>query len=439
MDINRPEYSSRSLDQLRKKIERKTGKTPEQLFAGREKRVRDAVELRVPDRVPVRLETHAFPARYAGIPISASFYQPLLWMKATRKTILDMEPDMYQATVGFNSGQVMDILDPKHLKWPGGTLPPNVSHQAIDQEYLKAGDYDLFLNDPADYSLRYIIPRAYGALAALARLPYLADIMYGVPNLTAVLAADDFQALGRTLVKAGQEQAKMSRISSGFDAEMASLGFPSGNHGGGAGGAPFDMMSDFYRGMHGSMLDMYRCPEKLLAACDRILQRRIASAGPIEAGQKGNPHLAFIGLHRGAEGFMSRQQFEKFYWPGLKKALLRTVELSIVPIIFCEGQFGDRLEYLLELPRGKAICLFDRTDMFRAKEILKNHLCIAGNVPPSLLQIASPQEVEDYCAKLIKVCGKGGGFILSAGSSIDDARPENLKAMMDAPQKHPVE
>jgi len=218
---------------------------------------------------------------------------------------------------------------------------------------------------------------------------------------------------------------------------MALLGFPLGNHGGGAGSAPFDMISDFYRGMHGAMLDMYRCPDKLLAACDRILQRRVATARPADPAKRGDPRLSFIGLHRGAEGFMSRKQFEKFYWPGLKQALLCTIEMGIVPLVLCEGEYGERLEYFLELPKGKVVCIFDRTDMFRAKEVLREHVCIGGNVPSSLLQIGSPQDVEEYCAKLIQVCGKGGGFILSAGSSIDEAKPANLKAMMDSPKKYP--
>jgi hypothetical protein len=428
----------KSLATLRKEIEKKTGKTPEELYAEREKRTRDAVELREPDRVPVRLETHAFPAKYAGVTVSASFYDPITWIDATQKTILDMEPDMYQATVGFHSGQAMDLLDPKHLKWPGGALPPDVSHQAIEQEYMKPEEYDLFINDPTNYTLRYLIPRGYGALSALAKLPYLGDMFYGVANLAAILTAADFQKLGRTLLKAGREQGKMARLSANFDEEMALLGFPQGNHGGGAGSAPFDMMSDFYRGMHGAMLDMYRCPDKLLAACESILKRRLAAARPADPAKRGNPKLSFLGLHRGAEGFMSKKQFETFYWPGLKKALLRTIEVGIVPMILCEGEYGQRLEYFLELPRGKAVCIFDRTDMVRAKEVLGNHICIGGNVPSSLLQIGTPAEVEEYCAKLIKVCGKGGGFILCAGSSIDEAKPANIKAMMDAPKKHRV-
>jgi len=424
----------RKADEIRKKSD----KTPAQHYEEREKRVRDAIQLREPDRVPVRLETHAFPARYAGIPVAASFYDPDAWKEATKKTILDFEPDIYQSTVGVNSGETLELLDPKHLKWPGGALQPDVSHQAIEQEYMKEDEYDLFLDDPTDFTLRYLLPRSYGALTPLAKLPYLADKFTNIPGMTSIFTTVEFQELARTLLKAGQTQEQSARITASFDEEMALLGFPQASHGGGAGGAPFDLLSDHYRGMRGAMTDMYRCPDKLLAACNRILRWRIATTTPADPAKRGNPKRVFVALHRGTEGFMSRKQFEKFYWPGLKQALQHTIKMGIVPIVFCEGRFDDRLEYFLELPQGKAICLFDLTDIFRAKEVLRDHVCIAGNVPSSLLQTGSPQEVEEYCAKLIKVCGKGGGFILSAGSSIDEAKPANIKALVDSPKKYAV-
>ena len=420
-------------------IRNNSDQTPEQLYEEREKRVRDAIQLREPDRVPVRLETHSFPARYAGVPVSSIYYEPAFWKEATRKTILDFEPDIYQGTVFPNSGEALELLDPKHLAWPGGTLPPDVAHQNIEQEYMKPEEYDLFLTDPTDYTLRYMLPRAFGGLGAMTKLPYLADRFTGFPAMTSRITGKEMQELGRTLLKAGQAQSQAETITADFTDEMAQLGFPPASHGGGAGGAPFDLISDILRGMRGAMLDMYRCPDKLLAACDQIVQRRIAAARPADPSAPGNPKRVFVALHRGAEGFMSIEQFEKFYWPGLKQALLCTIEMGIVPIIFCEGQIGDRLEYFLELPKGKAVCLFEQTDMVRAKDVLRDHVCIAGNVPASLLQVGSPQDVEEYCARLIKACGKGGGFILSAGSSIDEAKPANIKAMVDSPKKYRVD
>ena len=35
-----------------------------------------------------------------------------------------------------------------------------------------------------------------------------------------------------------------------------------------------------------------------------------------------NNPLVFIPLHKGADGFMSNEQFEKFYWPSLKKVMI---------------------------------------------------------------------------------------------------------------------
>ena len=106
---------------------------------------------------------------------------------------------------------------------------------------------------------------------------------------------------------------------------MNELGFP-GKLPFSIGGVPFDQISDFLRGMRGAMLDMYRCPDKLLAACEKLmgqaLQRIVDSPRPKEYAQ------TFIALHRGADGFMSLKQFNKFYWPFLKKMVEALVAIG---------------------------------------------------------------------------------------------------------------
>ena len=115
----------------------------------------------------------------------------------------------------------------------------------------------------------------------------------------------------------------------------------------------------------------------------------------------------------------------------MKKSILTNIELGYVAAPFWEGIWDNRLEYLLDLPKGKVIFHCEKTDIFRAKQILGDHMCIQGGVPPTLLQAGSPQDVEEHCRKLIKVVGKNGGFIMGAGSSIDYAKPANIKAMVD--------
>ena len=94
--------------------------------------------------------------------------------------------------------------------------------------------------------------------------------------------------------------------------------------------------------------------------------------------------------------------------------------------------------YLKELPRGKCVCELDSTtDIFKAKEILKGHMCIMGDVPASLLAIGTAQQVEDYCKKLIDVVGEGGGFILSSGCGVPiDAQFDNMKEMIDTAKNY---
>jgi uroporphyrinogen-III decarboxylase len=250
----------------------------------------------------------------------------------------------------------------------------------------------------------------------------------GFEGITTLFAAPEFRQLARALFKAGKELNDYRLATGDVQEELALLGFPAFSHPGGVGVAPFDTVSSFLRGMKGSMIDMYRRPEKLLRLCDMILEQRIAAATPADPDKRGNPKRVGMPLWRGDKSFMSDQQFKKFYWPGLKKVMLATIELGYVPIPFFEAHFGDRLEHLLELPRGKVIALVDHTDVIRAKEILGGHTCIIGTAPASL-KYASLPEVEDYYKNLIRVCGKGGGFMLNI-SCPDKATTESFKAMV---------
>jgi uroporphyrinogen-III decarboxylase len=104
--------------------------------------------------------------------------------------------------------------------------------------------------------------------------------------------------------------------------------------------------------------------------------------------------------------------------------------------MFLEGQRDRQIEYFTEFPKGSLVMLIEKTDIIRAKEILGNRACLIGNVPLTLLQVGSPQDVEDYCKKIIKACGKDGGFILGNGGGIYNAKPENMRAMVQAAEKY---
>jgi len=126
------------------------------------------------------------------------------------------------------------------------------------------------------------------------------------------------------------------------------------------------------------------------------------------------------------------------YWPTLKRLIQGLIEEDCTPIVFWEGDVESRLEIIGDIPPGKAIYGFERTDMFKAKEIIGGTVCLKGNVPLSMLVAGTPDDVKAYCKKLIDVVGKGGGFIMDSSTVVDDAKPENLKAMIDFTKEYGV-
>ncbi|MFC1921599.1 uroporphyrinogen decarboxylase family protein [Chloroflexota bacterium] len=413
-------------------------KTAGQLYAEREKRVMDAIHLSIPDRVPVQVSPSYFPAKYAGISFEAAYYDYNAWLEAYKKMLHDFQPDVVQTT-GFFPGTVWELLEPRTTKWPGHGVPSDHSHQSVEMELMMEDEYDAVLGDATDFMLRTYIPRAFGALESFKMLPPMSTVGRGfnfnaVPILAQALAEPEVAEAIEKLQKAGRELKKWQPQMMAFGDEVEKLGFPLYNRAGA--GAAFDLVSDFLRGMRGAMLDMYRYPDKLHEMCERAVPGMISGALTV-AKATGNPRI-FMALHRGADGFMNIKQFEEFYWPYLKKVIVALIEEDLTPCIFFEGNYDSRIEYLFEIPKGKALAHFDSTDIFRAREILGNHLCFRGNVPASLLQTGTPDEVKDYCKKLIDVVGKDGGLMVSARSSLDEVKPENLHAMIDFTKEYGV-
>ncbi len=413
-------------------------KTAEQLFAEREKRVMDAILMKIPDRVPVQVSPAYFPAKYAGLTNEIAYYDYDAWLAANKKMLIDFEPDVIQPT-SFFPGKFYEILDPKNMKWPGHGVPPDHSHQAVEIEIMKDSEYPVLFSDPTEFTWRILAPRGYGALKAFENFPSLGGLNKGfgfntIPALAAALAQPEIAEAIAKLQEAGREMAKWGPKMATFNDELEKIGFPMYNRAGA--GSPFDVLSDYVRGMRGSMTDLYRHPDEIHEFCERLTPSMI-EGGVAVAKASGNPRV-FMALHRGADGFMSVRQFGEFYWPYLKRVIIGLIEGGCVPCVFFEGNYDQRVEFLLELPKGKALAHFDSTDMFRAREILGDHMCFRGNVPASILQTGTPDDVKAYVKELIDKVGKNGGLMVSARSSIDEVKPENLHAMIDFSKEYGV-
>jgi len=285
--------------------------------------------------------------------------------------------------------------------------------------------------------LRVFMSRTSDKLEGLSLLPRLSDLgggPFGIQMLAMAFAEPKLVKAVSTLRKAGREMRKWRSKIDKFNQMVLDMGFPQFLQG--AAMPPYDVISHSLRGMSGTMLDMFRQPDKLIELCEFILKQTLERPTP-PPNEYGNTRI-FMTNTRGSDDFLSKKQFDTFYWPTFKKLVLALIERGMTPCIFFEGKFTSRLEYLLEFPKGSILARFDTTDIFRAKEVLRDHTCIEGNVPSSLLQMGSVQDVKDHCKKLIDVVGKGGGYIISPRSSTDEVNPENLRAMIEFTKEYGV-
>jgi uroporphyrinogen-III decarboxylase len=244
-----------------------------------------------------------------------------------------------------------------------------------------------------------------------------------------IVAAPPVRAALDSLVNLAEATSAHNAALGAHIQEMAELGYPFGWVA--IAVPPFDLVSDFFRGLKGGSLDLFRQPDKLLAAVD--LMEPATIAGTIQAAKmSGNPRV-FIAMHRGADNFMSDADFRKYYWPSFKRQIEAFVAAGLTPMPLFEGGYSSRLKYLAELPAGKVAAHFDVVDRRKFKEICGDVLCFWGNIPSSILCTGTPQQVKDEVKELVDVFGDTGALMIDGTVGIpDEARPENLYALREA-------
>jgi len=324
----------------------------EEAYKKRTRRLADAIQLKVPDRVPIAPLVTFFGANYVGLSPEEAMYDLDKAYAAYKQTALDFEWDTAFSHMIAFWGPWFEAFDYKQLKWPGHGVPSNRTYQFVEGEYMKADEYDAVLKDPSDFLIRTYLPRVSGAMAPLQMLPPIRMVIpyyLGLMFMFGVAGAMGTAGVLESLVKAIAEFAKYSASTAAFGQELASLGFPSIL--GGMTQAPFDTIGDSLRGTQGIMLDMYRQPDKLQKALDLILPDAI-QMGLISASISPSPTV-FIPLHKGPMGFMSLEQFKTFYWPTLHKLMLALIDEGLIPMPFIEADYTDRLEIIADIPKGK--------------------------------------------------------------------------------------
>ncbi len=412
------------------------GKTPGQLYSERRKRLVDAYGLRQPDRIPIRLSVGFFPPEMSGITHQQFVEDAPAAQKAVEKVAVRYQPDLF--ATWFDTPAPSRILGDRMTRWPGRGLGPDGSFQFDEHEFMTAEDYPAFIADPADWSVRTYLPRAYSFLEGLASLPHLGMWSFGWYNMGSLrtFANPAVAESLRKIAEAVDASLAWAEAARAMTDRLAELGFPP-DLPGVLLEAPFNYMSDTLRGMRGIMLDLRRRPEELLAAQVQAARIQLSFARQANLGK--GAVLASIPLHRGSDGFMSLAQFERFYWPQLRDFMLELIDMGITPRPYYEGVWDQRLEYLAQLPKGRTIGQFQSSDIFKVKEIVGDTMCIMGGLPVSILKDGDPSRIREITHELCERVGKGGGFVMATSiGELEGCDPDLIQVWVDATKEFGV-
>ncbi|MFZ7127669.1 MAG: uroporphyrinogen decarboxylase family protein [Desulfobacterales bacterium] len=368
-------------------------------------RYQAAIALEPTDRIPIATGSNYFAEVYSGNNQQQTLYDPPKWLEAEEVFVRDF-PEIDVLRNNRIYGPLYDAIDCRTYKLPGRDLPPDTQFQFVEKEYMTPEEYDLLIEEPKSFMLNTFLPRVLGEFADRDNpRSHIAFLKAGMAHMM---------------------MAEVMRNRTRFLEERCGMPQPMA----GAFLAPFDVIADAMRGLTGTMMDMYRCPDKLKAACDVVVHEianfALATADPFRRWP------IFVPTHKAM--FMSPDQFDAFYWPSFKRTIEILIDAGHTVRAYLEGDWNAHLHRLVELPKGKVVFDIDtQGDIFKAKEILAGHSCVAGGVPDSMLILGTPEEMRSHVKMLCETVGKDGGFIISGGCNFPyTTKPENLRAMIDA-------
>ncbi|MBT3224088.1 MAG: hypothetical protein HN348_33890, partial [Proteobacteria bacterium] len=350
------------------------------------------IGLKIPDRVPLSLMLYHFAPVHTQVQTSRYMADPAVYSAVMRQVWEEVGPwDLYYNIQPISRLIYSYVLMMRTL-WPGYELADDEMVKVVETAYMEDYDYDWVLEQPkvlADplfrlHMLRRFCPEAEGLNSARLLPRMLIDLVRQVRGWRR-----DFRWW----------RSQGVAIQIGCQGEM-----------------PFDTFSQA-RSVVDFSIDLMTSPEKIGRAATH-LARSYADVSTVVARLMGVPTVQCY-CHRSSNSFISPQQFEELVLPGLEIVVNRLIDAKITPILHCDGDWLRNLPAMRRLPAASVVLQLDGlTDIFEAKQVIGDHMCIFGDVPAALLVEGSPEEVTEYCHRLIEEVGCNGGFILAAGCEV---------------------
>lgn len=366
-----------------------------------------------PDRVPLRVFAEEFAAKYCGYSNYEVACNHELQFDVNRRFAVETGIDAIQTNSIVNWFGMQKALGWKGITFPGIGLPVDGLNQwdeptSEEQAHMKADEYDQLIDDPTGFLVNVWMPRFTQHINPPGQAVTFEHNMSFINGILAYnLFFNTWAAKTGELIAAGVVPAVSSVLK-----------------------APLDILGDKLRGYLNLCMDLHERRDKVIAACEALMPHLFN----LVAGGADPEHNipSIIWMHRGCVPFISRRDFDEIYWATLRPIVEELWSRGQQIIFYAEGAWDRHLQAFAGLPEKSIIFHADKTDIFRAHEILGRKFCISGGIPTDLLAYATPKDVEVYCKKVIDTVARDGGYIMDAGALIlNDAKVENVKAMID--------
>ena len=274
-------------------------------------RYQAAIALEPVDRMPIATGSNYFAEVYSGNTHQQTIYDPAKWLEAEMAFVRDF-PEVDVLRDNRIYGPLLDAVGCRTYRLPRRDLPVDSQFQFVESEYMQPDEYDRLIENPVKFMLEVFLPRILGDLSQPGSIRSTIALLKG----------------GMASVHMGQVMRNRSiRLQQEFGMPQPMTG---------AFIAPFDVIADVMRGLNGTMMDMFRQPEILTAACDVLVDEMVnfalATADPLKR------YPIFVPTHKPM--FLSPEQFDTFYWPSFKKTLEALIESGYTIRAYLEGDWS---------------------------------------------------------------------------------------------------
>ncbi len=347
-------------------------------------RVYTTLKHQEPDIVPVFAGIGTFAIGYANSTIqeveSSAEKEVEVYLKPHERLYCDA---VHFAGLPYGPVGSEIIGSPSRFISPDGTTAQHLACAPMEE-----GEYDLLINDTENFIWNTCVPRTAKKLA----LPY----------------KEKKAAMEKFMDYYDQKFEAWGQISSRLKNEYGRIVL----HDAGSPIPPMDLINDYLRDIHGLSKDIRRQPEKVLAACEAVNVYCLRRAGVGDGYEtKTVPEFPMYATYLHFPPFIGPKQFERFFAPTYTEILRRLDKIGGKIILFLEGGWMDKADWLKSLPKDFICAVYEGKDIAELKKRVGSVITLIGGMEANDIKYLSAEVCKEKAKAVVDELAPGGGYM----------------------------